>query len=174
MWGLAAAASAQTTVTLTAPGTEINADLTIQGGSSGYVDFSGSDTLASKVSSSASYTRRILIKADTQNYIPANAVIQSAKLYLTLKTAESSQARPLTAYYVTSSFAAGQTNWYYYRSGQAWNSPGGDFGSTFGTTYVDNSVGSAYQFDLTQLVQRTVNGDFGSRYTRVATATLPR
>src|SRR5439155_26674044 len=29
-------------------------------------------------------------------------------------------------------------------------------------------VGSAYTFDLTSLVQRTVNGEFGSRYTRVA------
>jgi endonuclease/exonuclease/phosphatase family metal-dependent hydrolase len=168
MCSLAATASAQTTVTLSAPGSQINADLTIQGGSSGYTDFSSSDVLASKVSSSASYTRRILLKIDTQNYIPANAVIQSAKLYLVLRNAESSQARPLTAYYVNQSFVAGQTNWYYYRSGQGWSSPGGDLGGSFGTTYVDNSVGSAYEFDLTDLVQRTVNGEYGSRYTRVA------
>jgi endonuclease/exonuclease/phosphatase family metal-dependent hydrolase len=168
MCSLAATASAQTTVTLSAPGTQINADLTIQGGSAGYTDFSSSDTLVSKVSSSASYTRRILLKIDTQNYIPANAVIQSAKLYLVLRNAESSQARPFTAYYVNQSFVTGQTNWYYYRSGQGWSSPGGDFGGSFGTTYVDNSVGSAYEFDLTDLVQQTVNGQFGSRYTRVA------
>jgi endonuclease/exonuclease/phosphatase family metal-dependent hydrolase len=33
---------------------------------------------------------------------------------------------------------------------------------------VDRAVGSTYTFDLTQLVQRVVNGEFGSRYTRVA------
>ena len=47
---LAANASAQTTVTLSTPGSHINADLTIQGGSSGMTDFSTSDVLASKVS----------------------------------------------------------------------------------------------------------------------------
>jgi endonuclease/exonuclease/phosphatase family metal-dependent hydrolase len=167
MCSVATAASAQTTVTLSAPGSQINADLTIQGGSAGYTDFSNDDTLASKVAS-ASYTRRILLKIDTQNNIPANAVIQSAKLYLVLSRAESSQARPFTAYYVAQSFAAGQTNWYNYRSGQAWQSPGGDFGDSFGTTYVGNNLGQAYAFDLTNLVQRTVNGEFGSRYTRVA------
>lgn len=90
-----AGASAQTTVTLSTPGTHINADLTIQGGTSATVDFSTSDVLASKVSSE-SYTRRILLKFDTQNYIPANAVIQSAHVYLVLKKAESSENRPLT------------------------------------------------------------------------------
>jgi endonuclease/exonuclease/phosphatase family metal-dependent hydrolase len=163
---IAAAASAQTTVTLSTPGTQISADLTIQGGSSGLIDFSGSDTLVSKVSTD-SYTRRILLKIDTQNNIPANAVIQSAQLYLVLKTAESSQSRPMTAYWVNQSFVSGQTNWYYYRSGQAWRSPGGDRGASFGTTSVGNAVGSAYAFDLTQLVQSAVNGEFGSRYTRV-------
>ena len=33
---------------------------------------------------------------------------------------------------------------------------------------MDGSVGSVYKFDLTQLVQRAVKGEFGSRYTRVA------
>src|SRR5690242_14141340 len=89
MCSVAAAASAQTTVTLSAPGSQISADLYIQGGSSAYTDFSGSDTLASKVSSSDAYTRRILMKFDTQNNIPAGASIQNATLYLTLKNAGS-------------------------------------------------------------------------------------
>lgn len=163
----AATASAQTTVTLSTPGTHINADLTIQGGAYGWVDFSNDDSLATKVSTE-SYTRRIMLKFDTQNYIPANAVIQSARLYLVLKKAENSESRPLTAYYVNRSFHKGQANWYYYAYGQAWSTPGGDLGSSFGTTYVGDSVGSAYEFDLTDMVQRTVNGEFGSRYTRVA------
>jgi endonuclease/exonuclease/phosphatase family metal-dependent hydrolase len=166
--GFSAAAAAQTTVTLSTAGTQINADLTIQGGAYGYTDFSTSDTLASKVGTSDSYTRRILMKFDTQDYIPANAVIQSAQLYLVLKNAGSSQNRPMTAFYVNQSFVTGQTNWYYFRSGQAWNTPGGDLGANFGTTYVANAVGSAYAFDLTQMVQRIVNGEFGSRYTRLA------
>jgi len=163
----ASAASAQTTVTFSTPGTQINADLTIQGGASGMTDFSGVDSLASKVSSE-SYTRRILLKIDTQNNIPAGAKIQSARLYLVLKRAESSENRPLTAFNVGQSFVSGETNWYYFRSGQAWTSRGGDFNGSYGTTYVNNNVGSTYAFDLTSLVQRAVNGDFGSRYTRVA------
>ena len=85
----AAAASAQTTVTLGTPGTHINADLMVQGGSAAYTDFSDTDILATKVSSAA-YTRRMFFKFDTQNNIPANAVIHSAYLYLTLRKAENS------------------------------------------------------------------------------------
>jgi endonuclease/exonuclease/phosphatase family metal-dependent hydrolase len=165
--GFAAGVSAQTTVTLSTPGSHINADLTIQGGASGMVDFSTSDVLASKVSSE-SYKRRIMLKFDTQNFIPANAVIQSARLYLVLKSAESNEDRPLTAFHVTQSFVKGETNWYYFRPGQAWSRPGGDLGASFGTTYVANAVGSTYSFDLTTMVQRVVNGELGSRYTRVA------
>ena len=165
--GFAAGASAQTTVTLSTPGSHITVDSTIQGGTSGMVDLSTQDVLASKVKSENT-NRRILIKFDTEKYLPANAVIQSAKLHLVLKHAESSESRPLTAYYVTRSFAAREVNWYYFRYGQGWSTPGGDLGPSFGTTYVGNAVGSTYTFDLTTLVQRSVNGDFGSRYTRLA------
>jgi endonuclease/exonuclease/phosphatase family metal-dependent hydrolase len=167
MFAGAANASAQTTVTLSDPGTHINADQTIQGGAAANTDFSGSDTLASKKSSEA-YTRRILFKFDTQNYIPANAVIQSAYLQLALKNAESGESRPLTAYYVTKSFTKGQTTWQQYRDGLPWSTAGGDLGARFSTTWVDGAVGSTFRFDLTSLVQRTVNGEFGSRYTRLA------
>src|SRR5256885_10092018 len=91
---------AQTTVTLNTPGSQINADLTIQGGASGLVDFSNSDVLASKISSD-NYTRRILLKFDTQDFIPGNAVIQSAQLYLVLQSADTSEYRPLSAFNVT-------------------------------------------------------------------------
>src|SRR3954469_8976115 len=160
-------ASAQTTVTLGTPGTHINADVTIQGGAYAYSDFSTSDVLSSKVSTSDSYTRRILLKFDTQNYIPANAVIQSAKLYLVLKTAESSENRPFNAYWVNQSFTKGQTNWYYAKDGSAWSRAGGDYGQNYGTTYVANAIGGTYTFDLTKMVQAAVNGQLGSRYTRV-------
>jgi hypothetical protein len=158
----AVGASAQTTVTLSTPGTHINADLTIQGGSAAYTDFSTSDVLASKVSSEA-YTRRIFLKFNTQDYVPANAVIQSAYLYLVLKGAESSESRPLTAYHVTQSFVTAETNWYYFRSGQAWSRPGGDLGASFGSTGVGNGIGSSYRFNLTAMMQKVVNGEFGTR-----------
>jgi endonuclease/exonuclease/phosphatase family metal-dependent hydrolase len=164
---LAIGVSAQTTVTLSTPGSHITVDSTIQDGTSGLADFSTSDVLASKVKSENT-NRRIMMKFDTQSFIPANAVIQSARLYLVLKHAESSENRPLTAHYVTRSYATGQTSWYYFRSGQAWSSPGGDLGPSFGSTYVGNAVGSTYTFDLTNMVQRSVNGEFGSRYTRLA------
>jgi endonuclease/exonuclease/phosphatase family metal-dependent hydrolase len=154
-------------VTLSTPGTHINADLTIQGGAAALADFSASDALSSKVSSNESYTRRILLKFDTQNYIPANAVIKSAKLYLVLKTAESSENRPFTAYWINQSFSKGQTNWSNARDGVAWSRAGGDYGASFGTTYVGNAVGSTYAFDLTTMVQAAVNGQLGSHYTRI-------
>src|SRR4051812_32577383 len=163
---VAGSVSAQTTVTLGTPGTHINVDQTIQGGAYAYSDFSQSDTLSSKVSSE-SYTRRILLKFDTQNYIPANAVIQSAKLYLVLKTAESSENRPFNAYWVNQSFTRGQVNWYYAKDGAAWSRSGGDYGQSYSTTYVGNNVGATYAFDLTKMVQAAVNGQLGSRYTRV-------
>jgi endonuclease/exonuclease/phosphatase family metal-dependent hydrolase len=165
---VAATASAQTTVTLDTPGTHINADVTIQGGAYGWSDFSNSPVLASKVSSSDTYTRRIFLKFDTQNYVPANAKIQSAYLYLVLNQSESTENRPFTAYYVNKSFVKWETNWYQYRNGQSWSTPGGDLGQSYGTTYVGNQVGTAQRFDITSLVQAAVNGQFGSRYTRMA------
>ena len=171
--GSAGAADAQTTVTLSTPGTHINVDTTIQGGAAAHTDFSARDVLASKVSSGA-YTRRILMKLDTQNHVPANAVVDSAYLYMVLKKAENGENRPLTAYQVSQSFVRGETTWRSFRHGQAWRRPGGDLGSSFGTTYVGNAVGSTYRFDLTDLVQRSVRGEFGSRYTRVALVDVGR
>jgi endonuclease/exonuclease/phosphatase family metal-dependent hydrolase len=165
---VAAAASAQTTVTLSTPNTHINADVTIQGGTYASADFSDDDGLASK-KSTESYTRRILMKFDTQNYIPANAVIQKAELQLVLKQAQASEQRPLTAYYVTKSFSTGYTTWLTYKSGMGWTTRGGDLGERFTTTYVGNAVGTTYKFDLTAMVQKAVNSGFGSsRYTRLA------
>jgi endonuclease/exonuclease/phosphatase family metal-dependent hydrolase len=108
-----------------------------------------------------------MMKFDTQNHIPAGAVIQSAKLYLVLRQAESGENRPFTAYHVNRSFVKWETNWYQYRNGQRWSTPGGDLGQSFGTTYVGDNPGT-YTFDLTEMVQRAVNGEFGSRYTRLA------
>jgi endonuclease/exonuclease/phosphatase family metal-dependent hydrolase len=164
---VAARVSAQTTVTLSTPGTHITADMTIRGGDYAVRDFSRSVALVSKASSD-NKTRRIMMTFDTERFIPANAVIRRAQLELVLRTADDGAERPLSAFHVTESFVSGETSWNYFRYGQAWNSPGGDLGARFATTSVDNAVGSTYTFDLTRLVQRAVTGRLGSRHTRVA------
>ena len=163
-----AVAAAQTVVTLNDPRGEITADTTIRGGGYASFDYSGSGVLVTKTTSDKSYTRRILMKFDTENRIPKGAVINSAKLYLVLKNADGGTSRPLTAFRVGKSFLRGQTTWFDYRDNSPWSSPGGDFTERFTTTNVGTSVGSTYTFDLTQLVQKSVNGVYGSRYTRLA------
>jgi endonuclease/exonuclease/phosphatase family metal-dependent hydrolase len=163
-----AVALAQTTVTLDAPGSEVTDDVTIRGGGYASSNFSTSDALEVKTSATASNTRRTLLKFDTQSTVPAGAVINSAKLYLTLKTASDSTSRRIDAYRVSKSFLYREATWFDYRDAASWSASGGDLGGRYATTYVGNAVGSTYAFDLTQLVQRSVNGDFGSRYTRVA------
>ena len=166
MASMAGRASAQTTVTLNTPGTHITVDTTIRDGAYASTDYSSTDTLISKASG-VGLKRRMLLKFDTENYIPANAAIQSARLYLVLKTAATSERRPLTAYRVTRSFKKGNTSWNYFRYGEAWSTPGGDLQGSFGTTWVGGDVDTTYAFDLTNLVQRSVKGEFGSRWTRV-------
>jgi len=164
--GLPAASFAQTTVTLAVPD-----DVTIRGGGYASTNFSTNDTLEVKTSSGASYTRRALLKIDTQNTIPSGAVIKSAKLYLTLQYASGGTSQRIDAFRIQKSFLPREANWLDYRDASTWSSGGGDFSGPFATTYIGNAVGSTYAIDLTNLVQRTVNGEFGSRYTRVGLVT---
>jgi len=158
---------AQTTVTLDAPGSELNSDMTIRDGGFGSVNYSGSDSLESK-RSSQNYNRRILLKFDTHNRIPSGAVINRATLYLTLKGSDGDGTkRPIAVYRVKRSFH-GDATWFEYTNGSRWSAPGGDFGEKYTTKYVGSAIGASYLFDLTQAVQKAVNGDYGSRYTRVA------
>jgi len=159
-------AHAQTTVTLSG----VTDDVTIRGGGYASTNYSTSDTLEIKRSSQESNTRHSLLKFDTQNTIPSGAVITSAKLYLTLKWASDGTSRRIEAFRVQKSFLYREVNWLDYRDAGTWSSGGGDFSGPYATTYVGNAVGSKYTIDLTNLVQRTVNGEFGSRYTRVGLA----
>src|SRR5918993_5181756 len=148
-----AVARAQTSVTL-----DIADDVTIRGGGYASVNFGTSDTLEVKTSANASNTRRTLLKFDTQNRVPAGAVINSAKLYLTLKWASDSTSRPIGAYRVGKGFAWREATWLDYRDGAPWSAAGGDLSGKYASTSVANAAGSTYTFDLTSLVQRTVNG----------------
>jgi hypothetical protein len=164
---LAPDAAAQTTVTLTT-GTGLTDDVTIRGGGYAAVNYGASDELTTKQDSDPSYDRRALLKFDTQTTIPAGTAISSAHLYLTLKSPGGPTNRTLTAYRVTKSFLEREASWYNYRLGGAWASPGGDLAETFGTAAVGSVAGTVVDFDVTELVRRTVHGDFGSRYTRLA------
>ena len=100
-----AIARAQTTVTLDAPRSEVSADTTVRGGGYASVNYSTSDILEVKPSSDSTNRRRILLKFDTQNLIPAGAVINSAKLMLVLKSAGDGASRPIEAFRVAKSFS---------------------------------------------------------------------
>jgi endonuclease/exonuclease/phosphatase family metal-dependent hydrolase len=163
-------AAAQTTITLTVPGTELSDDVTIRGGGYAGVNFSTDDSLVTKFSSDNSNVRRVLMKFDTANTIPAGVTIASATLTLTLKAAGAATSRPLAAYRVTKSFLKDSATWMDYRRDADWSSVGGDLAEKWATVDVGRSVGQTVTFDLTRLVQQTVSGTFGTRYTRFALA----
>jgi endonuclease/exonuclease/phosphatase family metal-dependent hydrolase len=166
--GLPAAAAAQTTVVLSAPGSQLTDDTTIRGGGYSGVNYSTDTTLTTKNSADASNVRRVLMKFDTKNTIPAGALVSKAVLTLTLQAAGIASSRPITVRRVTKSFLKDSATWLNYQTAYYWSSPGGDLAETWATTNVGRSAGSAVSFDVTGLVQKTVSGSFESRYTRLA------
>jgi endonuclease/exonuclease/phosphatase family metal-dependent hydrolase len=94
--------------------------------------------------------------------------VTSATLYLSLKSAGATTSRPISVYRVSKSFLEKSANWYDYRDSSRWGSAGGDFAEKWATVNVGRTVGSRISVDVTDLVQRTVSGSFGSRYTRIA------
>jgi endonuclease/exonuclease/phosphatase family metal-dependent hydrolase len=165
--GLPAPAAAQTTKVLAA-GSGLTDDTTIRGGGYSGVNYSTDSTLSTKNSSNISNVRRVLLKFDTANTIPAGTTISKAVLTLTLQSAGAASSRPIAVRRVTKSFLKGSANWSRYRSASYWSSAGGDLAETWATTNVGRSAGSTATFDVTSLVQKTVSGSFGSRYTRFA------
>jgi endonuclease/exonuclease/phosphatase family metal-dependent hydrolase len=173
LWMLVAApAAAQTTITLGAPGTELTDDVTIRGGGYARVNYSTDDSLITKTSSDTSNVRRVLMKFDTANTIPAGTNIVSATLTLTLKNAAAAASRPIAVYRVTKSFLKGDATWLDYRTAAGWASLGGDLAEKWATADVGRSAGTTVTFDVTRLVQQTVAGTFGTRYTRFALADI--
>jgi endonuclease/exonuclease/phosphatase family metal-dependent hydrolase len=167
MAGLAAAApaSAQTTVVLDAPGREV-VDTTIRGGSYANANFDGGD-LETRASDDRTYVRRALLKFDTENFVPVRATIRSATLTLTVKGGNA-QTRTLGAYRIAESFDENAATWNDRKAGLDWRTTGASLGSRAATATVTRSARSKVSFNVTALVQATVNGSYGSRYTRVA------
>jgi endonuclease/exonuclease/phosphatase family metal-dependent hydrolase len=159
------AAHAQTTVVLDAPDSEV-VDTTIRGGSYA-AKVLEKEPLTTRASDNLEYERRVLLKFDTERPIAARASIQSATLTVTVKYANPT-TRTISAYRVGSSWDEAQATWNSRKSGMAWGTSGGDLAAVYARASAGYAAGSKVTFDVTRLVQEAVNGNFGSRYTRIA------
>ena len=159
-------ASAQTTVTISNPSTQVD-DTVIRGGSYANTVFDG-QPLATKVHpTNQSYTRRSLLKFDTHNTVPAGVTVQSARLTLTISKADA-ETRRLAAYRLSQTFDERYATWYTRKSGYTWSTAGADLAEKWAEASAGAAVGSTITFDVTAFVQGVVKGTFGSsRYTRI-------
>jgi endonuclease/exonuclease/phosphatase family metal-dependent hydrolase len=162
---LGATASAQTTVTISAPKTQV-VYATLRGGT--YANTNIDNLLETRAASDLSYERRAMLKFDTENLIPSGSNVTSAVMTLTVKGADAGQTRHVAAYQVTNSWTETETTWKLRRSGQSWSTAGGDLGGKLATATVADTAGSKVSFDVTSLVKEAVAGKLGSsRYTRL-------
>jgi endonuclease/exonuclease/phosphatase family metal-dependent hydrolase len=117
------------------------------------------------------YERRAILKFDTQNTIPAYTKISSATLTLTVKSGmgTAGEKRPVTAYRITQPFQEAQATWKTRQGTYAWVMQGADMAEQVAIAGggASNVPGSKVTFDVTTLVQNTLNGKFDSRYTRI-------
>ena len=162
--GAAAAASAQSTMTINQSGTQV-VYTTLRGGS--YADTNQGADLETKTSTDMSVTRRALLKFDTTT-IPVGTAIASAKLTVTVQSGGTTTSRHVTAYQGTDSWNQTQATWNSRRTSEPWSTPGGDLGASLDTQVVGNGSGMQVTFDVTALVSQVVSGALGSsRYTRI-------
>jgi hypothetical protein len=168
--GLATTASAQTTVTLNQPESQVwNA--TVRGGT--YQDRNLSTILETRSSTNAEYIRRAMLKFDTQNTVPAGTPITSAILTVTVKQGSSDATRRIGVYQVTTSWDEQQVTWKQRRTSTGWGTVGGDLGTKLTEQVVSNVPGTKVSFNVTPIVQQAVAGSLGSsRYTRLALVDL--
>jgi endonuclease/exonuclease/phosphatase family metal-dependent hydrolase len=164
--GATSMASAQTTVTLNQPASQVVA-ATIRGGS--YADKNDQWTLATRAADNLEYNRRALLKFDTENTIPKGSAVTSALLTVTVKGGSADASRTIGAYQTSLSWTESEVTWNSRRSGEKWQTAGGDFGSKLDAEVVGNAAGTKVTFDVTPLVKAAVAGTLGtSRYTRIA------
>jgi endonuclease/exonuclease/phosphatase family metal-dependent hydrolase len=163
--GVAAVASAQTTVTLSDPSSEV-VFATIRGGA--YADTNDRARLATRSADEAQDTRRAMLKFDTQHTIPAGAEVTSAVMTVTIKSGGDDASRQIAAYQVTRSWNENETTWNRRYRSIRWTTTGGDVGSKIDDAEVGNTAGKKVNFDVTRLVKLAVAGKLGSsRYTRL-------
>jgi endonuclease/exonuclease/phosphatase family metal-dependent hydrolase len=164
LFATAGTAMAQTVV-LDAPVSEVVDGFIRAGQYASTVNNNG--VLATKANFNPDKVRRSMVKFDTENRIASRAQIQSATLTLTLKSSEA-DTRTLSAYRVSTSFDEATMTWTRRKTGYNWTTAGGDLGSKYAEARVGTAAGTKVTFDVTRLVQETVNGQYGSRYTRIA------
>jgi endonuclease/exonuclease/phosphatase family metal-dependent hydrolase len=161
-------AAAQTTVVLN-QSTQVT-DTTIRAGAYANTNYDGGPLVTRRSDSEPQWERRAILKFDTKNTIPENATILSATLRLTVKSGLGSSTRPVHAYRIPVPFQEGDATWNIRQSSYRWSTPGGDMAEWIVGANVPATAGSTVTWNVTSLVQRAVNGDFESRYTRVLLA----
>lgn len=157
-------ASAQTTLTLGTPGTQVT-DATIGSGTAASTINNGA-ALAVRLSTDVNAQRRALLKFDTENTIPAKTAIRSAMLTVFVSKAAGATSRSIGVYEVKQSFQESQATWKIRKTGYTWTTQGGSLGTKLATITVPATVGAAITVDVTAQVQKAVNAT--SRYTRLA------
>jgi len=160
-------AAAQSTVVLNQNGSQVT-DTTIRNGAYVNTNFDGGP-LITRRSDDPDWERRSLLKFDTHNYVPAGAQVSSAKLTLTVKSGlgTAGQTRPLQLFRIVSGFLEAEATWRTRLGSTAWATPGGDIGEQVASVNASNVPDAKVVIDVTSLVQRTVDGDFDTRYTRL-------
>jgi endonuclease/exonuclease/phosphatase family metal-dependent hydrolase len=163
---LCGTAAAQTTVVLNQPGAVT--DTTIRNGAYVNTNYARS-VLLTRASSDPDWERRTILKFDTENTIPENATITSARLTLTVRTGlgNAGELRPVRTYRVPEEFVQEAATWNRRLNSLNWSRPGGALAEQHGDANVSNVPGTRVTFDVTALVQRVVNGDFGARWTSI-------
>jgi endonuclease/exonuclease/phosphatase family metal-dependent hydrolase len=146
--------------------TESNATV-LRGGTYANTNLSTDMLLATRASSDLTYQRRIVLKFDTENTIPARTPIALAILTLTV-SGGNPETRTISAYRIAQSYEETQTTWNKRNSSTSWSTSGGDLAERVDGAAVTNASGNQLAFNVTGLVQASVNGSFGSRYSRIA------
>jgi RHS repeat-associated protein len=94
--------------------------------------------------------------------IPSTDTVLSAKLFLYMGSATTSNATSLSLYQLTRAWTSGAT-WNAYDGTNAWTNPGGDFsGAAAATTNGIAATGQWYTWSPTALVQGWVNGSIAN------------
>jgi endonuclease/exonuclease/phosphatase family metal-dependent hydrolase len=162
-------ATAQTTVTLNDPRTNV-VYATLRAGK--YASTNQGNTLETKNTEDQNVLRRALLKFDTQNTIPKGSAVRSATMTVTIAPgAGAIKSRRIAAYQTTQSWDENQVTWNKRRTdpSQPWQTAGGDLGAKLGEQVADSAAGTTITFDVTPLVAQAVSGALGSsRYTRIA------
>ncbi len=159
-------ASAQTPIVLNQPGSQVT-DTTIRGGSYANTNFDD-DVLVTRKANDLVWERRTILKFDTERTIAKGKSIASATLTLTVKSGLGATLRSLQAYRIPQSFQEAQATWTIRQGTYKWAQTGcGMATEQYSSALAPAAPGSKVVFDVTSLVQRTINGEFDSRYTRI-------